>query len=1145
MKRSMLGIACILLVSIISFLPETIPRVTADLVTEDVEFNYFLPDQEDIVAGSLVVFGFGAFNRGAFFPYPFSESVSTSLEVHVSGGRILTDSSIVQFMKFSFDTLKPSNEFSATFEKTSLDVHSGALGYLLLQVDETATSLDLQLTPSWTDWKGTHAGPPDALGFQVLQRQSSDPLVTIARDRKALFTSLKNVDEFLETGSYKSTDLMADVGSFLFKQIEKALADYDAEGEIIWWTGSEALGGLVPILSSFDEAKEAFIMAYAFVALEVYDIYSRESFMIDFMACRLAGICGPGGIIGDLAALIGLTDQEIDHRLQGTYSKAASDLNQERQMCDHLVQESLWFKNECPKVLGCDTTYIKFMELLSKESEKQRDLIDKEIQYFASFGPPKTPMVNAIVGLSTPDGGTIIVDSSKYSGSASTLIAVGVHQIRALAPVGMMFKEWQFTGGVTVPSPNAYSTTVEVNGPGTLAAVFTTSPPPISPIQLILTLVTYSLGGPIEHQNDVPVIRYGDAICWKGSAPMELAGKDVAALVSRDNGNTWELGAGSSTIDSQGNFYICPGGALPFAARPAPYLTYAEVGPNWRVSPIRSWIVLPSPVSISDLSASSSVPFGGSINVIAKITGEGGLEGTDRIAGGNWTLEYSRDGQTWGTLAEGVVSAKQLSNSPTNPGTSPYGFQYSLNTGVTATFSGITFLRLSYSGDQNYLGTMSDYVTVTVAEPPPLFQPSTYTVLLLSSTANETNFGSIIVDGNTTALPKEVDLVPGDHAVTASDVSGQEFLGWETTGGIAALNPTSQTTRVTINNTGGIVAHYAPQAVVTTSTTTVFSPTYTVTKVLTENVTATSTTTTTSWTTWTQFVTLLNGTTTETVTSWNTTTSFSPTITQIVTEHVTVFSVCPVTATQTTLTPLSSFVVVTITTPTTVTVYSYFTNTLWTSTATTVSRTSTTNSTITMPATTEVITEKELTTVFQPTWTTTTTTQTDQVRAENCPLLPSSISLRFSPNTVNVSSSPNTVHIDGTLNPPLAGETIFLSYAPSGNGPWAALASVQTGAEGKFSYDWTVIEQASYPQQFYLRASWAGNEQYSGTETTSLPLSPPYVTVVREFDPAAAVGVAASVVLFFGLATRRKRRHLPHESTLTRLNKPDPSDGDP
>ncbi|MFA5363846.1 MAG: Ig-like domain-containing protein [Candidatus Bathyarchaeia archaeon] len=125
----------------------------------------------------------------------------------------------------------------------------------------------------------------------------------------------------------------------------------------------------------------------------------------------------------------------------------------------------------------------------------------------------------------------------------------------------------------------------------------------------------------------------------------------------------------------------------------------------------------------------------------------------------------------------------------------------------------------------------------------------------------------------------------------------------------------------------------------------------------------------------------------------------------------------------------------------------------------------------------------------------------------------SSIYMSISSNFV---VSANNVEITGNLLPSLAGKTVTL-YVSSMGSPLTKLATVVTDSLGHYTHIW----QAPTGGIYTVRANWSGDEDYSGSDSTSSQL------IVIPFEGLLVGGVLLVFVLILvivTLATRENRQ---------------------
>lgn len=100
-----------------------------------------------------------------------------------------------------------------------------------------------------------------------------------------------------------------------------------------------------------------------------------------------------------------------------------------------------------------------------------------------------------------------------------------------------------------------------------------------------------------------------------------------------------------------------------------------------------------------------------------------------------------------------------------------------------------------------------------------------------------------------------------------------------------------------------------------------------------------------------------------------------------------------------------------------------------------------------------------------------------QVSASYKTLVSSSISLAISSTYVIQGS---TITLSGQLSPALQNKTVTI-YIKINNSPWSVLDIVITGSNGRFTY----VCNAETAGAYYIRASWSGNSDYAGADSST------------------------------------------------------------
>jgi hypothetical protein len=99
-----------------------------------------------------------------------------------------------------------------------------------------------------------------------------------------------------------------------------------------------------------------------------------------------------------------------------------------------------------------------------------------------------------------------------------------------------------------------------------------------------------------------------------------------------------------------------------------------------------------------------------------------------------------------------------------------------------------------------------------------------------------------------------------------------------------------------------------------------------------------------------------------------------------------------------------------------------------------------------------------------------------QVSASYKTLASSTISLIISPTYL---IQGGTVTLSGQLSPPLQNRTVTI-YIKINNSPWIVLDAITTNHVGCFTYAWNTGDAGIC----YIRASWSGNNDYAGADST-------------------------------------------------------------
>jgi len=141
-----------------------------------------------------------------------------------------------------------------------------------------------------------------------------------------------------------------------------------------------------------------------------------------------------------------------------------------------------------------------------------------------------------------------------------------------------------------------------------------------------------------------------------------------------------------------------------------------------------------------------------------------------------------------------------------------------------------------------------------------------------------------------------------------------------------------------------------------------------------------------------------------------------------------------------------------------------------------------------------------------------------QVSSSYGVLAPSSLSLAFSSRFVIGKSA---VRMSGSISPALSGKNVTL-YVSSIGSPLSVLVTVVTDSDGCFSYTW----RPSSAGTFLIRASWSGDADYAGAESSMYRL----IVVPLEWLMMGVTVIASLAVLLVVIfATRGKSLEKPQD----------------
>ena len=98
--------------------------------------------------------------------------------------------------------------------------------------------------------------------------------------------------------------------------------------------------------------------------------------------------------------------------------------------------------------------------------------------------------------------------------------------------------------------------------------------------------------------------------------------------------------------------------------------------------------------------------------------------------------------------------------------------------------------------------------------------------------------------------------------------------------------------------------------------------------------------------------------------------------------------------------------------------------------------------------------------------------------------------------------------INGILSPKIEGQHIVI-FSSSNNSPWTEIVTVQTDSDGSFQYLW----ETGYSGSISVRASWSGNNEFSGTiSATKTAIVIPSV-VVQLVILFTIIGIAGCILI--------------------------------
>ncbi len=161
------------------------------------------------------------------------------------------------------------------------------------------------------------------------------------------------------------------------------------------------------------------------------------------------------------------------------------------------------------------------------------------------------------------------------------------------------------------------------------------------------------------------------------------------------------------------------------------------------------------------------------------------------------------------------------------------------------------------------------------------------------------------------------------------------------------------------------------------------------------------------------------------------------------------------------------------------------------------------------------------------------------ITLENCEqIAPGQVSSSFGSmesTTISLHVSPsfviegNTISLSGQISVPSPNGTVAL-YAAT-NGRWYSLGTVGIDSNGRYTFAWT----PTVWWQCYVKASWSGDSEHAGADSTTIPvyIIPRFLVFVS--GGMIVIAVVAALVLLMRKTTQPEEGH-PYEPTFQQFS---------
>ncbi|MDE1836437.1 MAG: hypothetical protein KGJ23_07465 [Euryarchaeota archaeon] len=422
-------------------------------------------------------------------------------------------------------------------------------------------------------------------------------------------------------------------------------------------------------------------------------------------------------------------------------------------------------------------------------------------------------------------GPVVFNGTSQITGGGNFYTSLSPYTASVAHCAGAVFSTWAPTGGVSVATPGAQSTSVTLTDNGTLTASFV---PESYNVNLHITPAasptggTISLNGATYYDGQVASLTAGFyPISYTASPNFLFANWSTAGSVSFAGADLNVLGNGSVYITFvqayTTTFYLTPSACAAIASINFMGIAFTSGGGR----------MFQSLTSSATASGCTGYAFSTWSTTGGASVSSATLNPTMLTAAGNGTLTASYSQNSTTTYAI-TLDATPASCGPVTFNGASYASGSTVNVAASSysisvsACSGYTFAGWTSSTSSNTVlspGALSTTATVGAAGTlTATFTPvgTTYSITLAASPAS---CGPIVFNGTSYASGSVATVSGGTWPLVANACSGYTFAGWTATSPNVVTSPGSSSTTATISGTGTITALYT--AVVTTYSVTI------------------------------------------------------------------------------------------------------------------------------------------------------------------------------------------------------------------------------------------------------------------------------------------------------------------------------------